>query len=127
MIAFRDLVSKQESDPMKISNRDRLRLLGGAAAYAGLGMAGLPGIAGGVGLSSARTAKRKVLKAVLTPEPPSLVTAFNSAVMVQQISPKMMDGLASYDRDMKPIPSLATEWETAADEAVDPVQSCGRT
>ena len=39
MIASGYLVSKQESVPMKISNRDRIRLLGGAVAYAGLSMA----------------------------------------------------------------------------------------
>ena len=99
---------------MKLSNRDRVRLLGGAAAYAGLSMSGIAGLGQFMSPAFAED-KRKVLKVVLTPEPPSLVTAFNSAVMVQQISPKMMDGLFAYDQDMKPIPSLATEWETASD------------
>ncbi len=99
---------------MKFSNRDRVRLLGGAAAYAGLSMSGIPGLGQFMSPAFAED-KRKVLKVVLTPEPPSLVTAFNSAVMVQQISPKMMDGLCAYDQDMKPVPSLATEWETASD------------
>jgi peptide/nickel transport system substrate-binding protein len=99
---------------MKISNRDRVHLLGGAAVYLGLSISGLLGLARFAAPALAQS-KRKVLKVVLTPEPPSLVTAFNSAVMVQQISPKMMDGLLAYDRDMKPIASLATEWETAGD------------
>jgi peptide/nickel transport system substrate-binding protein len=99
---------------MKISNRDRVHLLGSAAVYLGLSVSGLLGLARFAAPALAQS-KRKVLKVVLTPEPPSLVTAFNSAVMVQQISPKMMDGLLAYDRDMKPIASLATEWETAGD------------
>jgi peptide/nickel transport system substrate-binding protein len=99
---------------MKISNRNRVHLLGGAAVYLGLSVSGLLGLARFAAPALAQS-KRKVLKVVLTPEPPSLVTAFNSAVMVQQISPKMMDGLLAYDRDMKPIASLATEWETAGD------------
>ncbi|RZJ03186.1 MAG: ABC transporter substrate-binding protein, partial [Rubrivivax sp.] len=50
---------------------------------------------------------------VLIPEPPTLVTAFNSAQMVQQISAKMMDGLVSYDKDFEPVAALATSWQVA--------------
>ena len=99
---------------MKISKRDRVRILGGLATYAGLSASGLMGLGQFVPQAFGQ-GKRKTMAIVLTPEPPSLVTAFNSAVMVQQISPKMMDGLVAYDREMNPIPSLATEWKVASD------------
>lgn len=99
---------------MKISYRERLKLLGGAAAFAGARGAGLlPAL----GLSSVAVAAdgTKTLRYVVVPEPPILVTAFNTAIMVQQVSPKILEGLVVYDKKFQPQPSLATGWTLAPD------------
>jgi peptide/nickel transport system substrate-binding protein len=99
---------------MKMNHRSRLRLLGGAGAWLSLNAAGL--LPGAIGAAQAQPAATGgTLRFALTPEPPTLVTAFNSALMVQQISAKMMDGLLAYDKNFDPLPSLATSWQLAAD------------
>ncbi len=96
---------------MKISHRGKLKLLGGAGVYAGLAGSGL--------LTRAAMAQGRsggsTLNWVLSPEPPVLNTAFNSSFMVQQISPKMLEGLVTYSKDFEPMASLATAWEVAPD------------
>src|SRR5690348_10596270 len=91
--------SRPRSDPcrhrehaMKLSYRDRVKLLGGAGVGLGLRAAGLATLAGWVGSAEAEGDTVGTLRWVLVPEPPMLVTAFSSAQMVQQISAKMMDG-----------------------------------
>ena len=65
--------------------------------------------------TAAQAQSERTLNWVLIPEPPTLVTAFNSAQMVQQISAKMMDGLLSYNKDFEPVAALATSWQVAPD------------
>src|SRR6478609_1697417 len=95
--------------------RDRVKLLGGAGLGLGLRASGLASLAGWAGAAEAQ-ADGGTLRWALTPEPPSLVTAFNSAQMVQQISAKIMDGLVAYDKKLDPVPALATSW-TVSDDA----------
>lgn len=99
---------------MEISYRSRLKLLGGAAALAGLRASGVLPTVGVIGDAFAEEAK-KTLHITIVPEPPSLNAAFNTAIMVQQISTKMLDGLLAYDKKFEPMPALATEWKVADD------------
>jgi peptide/nickel transport system substrate-binding protein len=101
---------------MKLSYRDRVKLLGSMGVGLGLRAGGLATLAGWAGTSHAQPEAGGTLRWALTPEPPTLVTAFNSAQMVQQISAKMMDGLVAYDRKLDPTPALATAW-TVSDDA----------
>jgi peptide/nickel transport system substrate-binding protein len=99
---------------MEISYRGRLKLLMGAAAVAGLrASGGLPAPAF-IGSAFAEDAK-KTLRVTIVPEPPILNAAFNTAIMVQQISTKMLDGLLAYDKNFEPMPALATDWKVAED------------
>ncbi len=95
---------------MKISHRDKLKLLGGAGVCASLAGSGMLARA-----AMAQGRSSSTLNWVLTPEPPLLNTAFNSAHQVQQISSKMLEGLVAYSKDFEPMPSLATSWEVAPD------------
>ncbi|MHC2002043.1 ABC transporter substrate-binding protein [Methylobacterium sp. CM6241] len=44
-----------------------------------------------------------------------LTAAVSSAAPTGVVSGTIFDGLVDYDRDLKPIPALATAWETARD------------
>jgi peptide/nickel transport system substrate-binding protein len=99
---------------MNLSYRDRIKLIGGMGAGVGLRATGLAALGGLAGTARAQS-QAATLRWALSPEPPTLVTAFNSAQMVQQISAKMMDGLLAYDRKLDPIPALATSWSTSDD------------
>lgn len=78
-------------------------------------------LAGAASLPSLRSARADeprrggVLTMVVQPEPPQLTGAFSTVGSIQAVSPKMFDGLVSYDFDMRPRPQLATAWETSAD------------
>lgn len=98
---------------MKLSYRDRLKLIAGVGADIGLRVSGISALAALPTVVQAQS--ESALNWVLIPEPPTLVTAFNSAQMVQQISAKMMDGLLSYDKGFEPVAALATGWQVAPD------------
>lgn len=51
----------------------------------------------------------------IIPEPSSLISAFNTAAPLTVISPKMVEGLLSYDFDLNPRPRLATAWRVSSD------------
>jgi peptide/nickel transport system substrate-binding protein len=80
------------------------RLLGGAAfavaLSAGTAVAQTPG---------------GTLVILTTPEPTILTNAVNSAPTTAEVATKIFDGLLEYDMDLKPIPSLATEWTVSED------------
>ena len=99
---------------MKLSYRDRVKLLGGAGLGIGLKASGLASLAGWAGASLAQGDAGGTLRWALTPEPPTLVTAFNSSQMVQQISAKMMDGLVAYEVMMGDPRSWSDEPEAMA-------------
>lgn len=52
---------------------------------------------------------------VLNPEPPILVSAFNSAAPIGVVSTKVLEGLLTYDFDIHPKPSLAETWKVSPD------------
>lgn len=52
---------------------------------------------------------------ILEAEPPTLVTIAHTAGGTQRISPKVTEGLLTYDFDIRPRPALATAWEVADD------------
>jgi peptide/nickel transport system substrate-binding protein len=99
---------------MEISYRDRLKLLGAVATVTGLHASGVLPVMDVIGSALAEDAK-KTLRVTIVPEPPILNAAFNTAIMVQQISTKMLDGLLAYDKNLEPMPALATEWKVAED------------
>lgn len=100
---------------MDFSYRDRLKFLGGGAALTGLYASGLLPTMDFIDAAAAQDAKKATLRVTIIPEPPILNAAFNTAIMVQQISTKMLDGLLTYDKKFDPAPALATEWKVADD------------
>ncbi len=55
------------------------------------------------------------LTMVVQPEPPTLVSAFNSAGPIGVVSTKMLEGLLTYDFEMVPQPVLAESWKVSPD------------
>jgi peptide/nickel transport system substrate-binding protein len=100
---------------MEPNHRQRLRALGSLGLYWGARATGVAPALTFLRDADAQGSSEKTLRWVLVPEPPSLVTAFNSALMVQQISAKMMDGLLAYDKNFDPHPSLAESWQVGRD------------
>jgi peptide/nickel transport system substrate-binding protein len=100
---------------MNMNPRQRLKALGSLGLCWGARASGLAAALPLLSEANAQGSTEKTLRWVLVPEPPSLVTAFNSALMVQQISAKMMDGLLAYDKHFDPQPSLAKSWQVASD------------
>jgi len=64
---------------------------------------------------SADPVRGGVLNAVIFPEPPMIVSAYNSSTYVGIVSTKIHEGLLTYDFDMTPRPALATSWEQSDD------------
>jgi peptide/nickel transport system substrate-binding protein len=60
-------------------------------------------------------ARGGTLPIVLNPEPPILVSAFNSAAPIGVVSTKVLEGLLTYDFDIHPKPSLAETWKVSPD------------
>src|SRR6202012_6064082 len=56
-----------------------------------------------------------VLRFVVDPEPSTLVSVDNSYGATGKISPKVTEGLLSYDFAFTPQPQLATAWSIAPD------------
>ncbi len=59
--------------------------------------------------------KGGTLTMIAQPEPPTLVSAFNSAAPIGIVSTKIFEGLLTYDFDMNPKPALAETWKVSAD------------
>lgn len=55
------------------------------------------------------------LNFLVEPEPPVLTTLVNTAGPILKVNAKVIEGLLSYDFDLKPIPQLATRWEIGPD------------
>jgi len=60
--------------------------------------------------------KGGVLNVSLYPEPPHLVSALHTADPTELVSPKIHDGLVTYDMDYNWKPSLAESWKISPDE-----------
>ena len=69
----------------------------------------------GSGAAVAEPVRGGTLSMILSPEPASLVSGLNSSSPVYTVSPKMFDGLVTYDPQFKMLPQLATSWEASAD------------
>src|SRR5687768_15464560 len=52
---------------------------------------------------------------IVFPEPPMLTSALSTSGPISQISPKMFDGLVTYDFDFKLKPQLAESWQVSED------------
>lgn len=60
-------------------------------------------------------AKGGTLNFIVEPEPPTILTLAHTAGGTQKISPKITEGLLTYDFDLTPKPQLATEWSISDD------------
>lgn len=59
--------------------------------------------------------KGGTLVMLVQPEPPTLASYASTAAPVGQIAAKVFDGLAEYDFNLKPVPSLAESWTISPD------------
>jgi peptide/nickel transport system substrate-binding protein len=66
-------------------------------------------------VTAQQPARGGTLTMLVQPEPPILVSAFNSAAPIGVVSTKMLEGLVSYDLEMEPQPSLAESWALSKD------------
>ncbi|MBY3136147.1 ABC transporter substrate-binding protein [Rhizobium laguerreae] len=55
------------------------------------------------------------LNFIVEPEPPTILALAHTAGGTQKVSPKITEGLLTYDFDLTPKPQLATEWSVADD------------
>jgi peptide/nickel transport system substrate-binding protein len=55
------------------------------------------------------------LNFIVEPEPPTILALAHTAGGTQKVSPKITEGLLTYDFDLKPRPQLATEWSISDD------------
>jgi peptide/nickel transport system substrate-binding protein len=80
------------------------------SSTAALAAAGFPALA------RADTPKRGgTLNILINPEPPVLVSIFQTTGPALAASSKVIEGLLAYDFDMKPLPQLATAWSVSPD------------
>jgi peptide/nickel transport system substrate-binding protein len=56
-----------------------------------------------------------ILNMTVPAEPNILTSAFFSAIGVANVSSKIFDGLVAFDVNLKPVPVLATHWQTSPD------------
>lgn len=99
------------------------RLVGHARRWRVLGLAAsVLGVAAGVGAPVpvlAQTPKRGgIVRAVVTPEPSSLMLGLVQNTPTQMVSGSIYESLLKYAPDLKPIPSLAESWDISPDRKV---------
>lgn len=93
-------------------NLRRRRFSQGLAVSA---MAGLTSFAG-IAAPALRPPRRGgVLNMLIQPEPPILVSLTHSAGPTTRVSPKVTEGLVTFDLDFRPRPQLATAWTISPD------------
>jgi peptide/nickel transport system substrate-binding protein len=78
-------------------------------------LAGLSGVLVRPRLARAQPHAGGTLRFVVDPEPNTLVSVENSYGATGEISPKVTEGLLTYDFDLKPQPQLATAWSISPD------------
>jgi len=105
-------------DPIPLLNPsfdpDRRKTLAAATATA------FAGLGGALGAQAATTGPASierggVLTVLQRNEPPALVAVANASGPTKLVSSKIIEGLLTYDFDLKPIPHLATAWRVSAD------------
>src|SRR5665213_3173067 len=69
----------------------------------------------GAAAAAADPVRGGTLTIMLNPEPAGLVSGVNSSSPIYAVSPKMFDGLVTYDKNFKQLPQLATSWQVAPD------------
>jgi peptide/nickel transport system substrate-binding protein len=95
-------------EPRKMARLNRRDFLLSSGAV--LAAAGIPGLA------RADTPSRGgTLNVLINPEPPVLVSIFQTTGPALAASSKVLEGLLEYDFDMKPMPQLATAWSISPD------------
>ncbi|MDI4234054.1 ABC transporter substrate-binding protein [Bradyrhizobium sp. Arg237L] len=76
-------------------------------------------ISAAIGTAGARAtgAARRggTLNVVIQPEPPILVSLTHTAGPTTRVSPKVTEGLVTFNLDFNPLPQLATEWRKSDD------------
>ena len=77
---------------------------------AGLGLAGMAGPS-----RAAAPKKGGTITLLLSAEPPTLTSIAHTAYNTVIVSPKMTEGLLTYDFDLNPQPQLATAWDVSED------------
>jgi len=70
-----------------------------------------------LGLAASAHAQKRggTLVMLVQPEPPTLASYASTAAPIGQVTAKIFDGLAEYDFNLKPVPSLAESWTIAPD------------
>ncbi len=66
-------------------------------------------------VTAAEPKRGGTLVMTLHPEPPMLVSALTAALPTYVVSPKIIEGLVTYDFDFNLKPALATSWKVSAD------------
>jgi peptide/nickel transport system substrate-binding protein len=101
---------------MNMEGMDRLqeRTTRGAALTVLMSLA-VSGLLATASMAQGKPVRGGSLTVSLDPEPAILVSALNSASPVYVVSPKIFDGLVSYDKDFKLLPRLATQWTMSPD------------
>jgi peptide/nickel transport system substrate-binding protein len=98
-------ISKEPRKMARLNRRDFLLSSGALLAASGL-----------PGLTRAATPSRGgTLNVLINPEPPVLVSLFQTTGPALAASSKVLEGLLEYDFDMKPLPQLATAWNVSPD------------
>lgn len=103
--------------PFQFSRRTTLLSL--ASAAAGVALTPLTSLAASAAGSSAtpEVAPRRGgrITLLVNPEPNALINFATTAGAEQKISPKVTEGLLSYDFDVRPQAQLATQWTISTD------------
>ena len=89
------------------------KLSGTAAAC--LALAAWAGISSAAAQPASEPKRGGSLVMILNPEPAILAAGLNSSSPVYTVSPKIFEGLVTYDPQFKVLPQLATSWQQSAD------------
>lgn len=98
-----------------MKRRDLLNHAGQLGTLAALGLPWWQSEAATAATSAGVPVKGGVLNIAIAPEPTLLTSAFITTMNIGMVSSKILEGLVSYDLDLKPIPALATSWEQSTD------------
>ncbi|MFT4191318.1 MAG: ABC transporter substrate-binding protein [Comamonas sp.] len=100
--------------PLNLHRRTLFSSTAAVAAYLS-GAMPLSALAQAVRQGAGQPVRGGVLNVAVSPEPTLLTSAFITTMNIGMLSSKVLEGLVSYDLDLKPVPALATSWSTAAD------------
>ncbi|HSI61160.1 MAG TPA: ABC transporter substrate-binding protein [Ideonella sp.] len=98
-----------------MKRRDLLNHGGQLGALAALGLPWLHTPALAQAQPAGAPVKGGVLNLAIAPEPTLLTSAFITTMNIGMVSSKVLEGLVSYDLELKPVPALATSWDQSTD------------